>query len=81
MQYRQTKDVDWNIRGELKDGYLTGVPAEDERLSVLMDIRHELRRLNNVLACPNFLAIPSKLDCIVRNTTKPRRKRRRTIAT
>lgn len=40
--------------------------------ALLMDIRDELKRLNGVLHCPNFLAIPFKLDAIKRNTTKKR---------
>jgi hypothetical protein len=49
------------------------------QLATLMDIRDELQALNSVFQCPNFLAIPHKLDRIVKNTTKPRRKRARKI--
>lgn len=44
-------------------------------VAVLMDIRHELQRLNNVFQCANFLAIPAKLDRIDTNTRKKRRRR------
>lgn len=46
------------------------------KLAVLMDIRDELQRLNNLLRCTNFLAIPRKLDLIARKlpTLKRRRK-------
>jgi hypothetical protein len=45
------------------------------KLAVLMDIRDELKALNHVLHCVNFLAIPRKLDDIVRNTKKKPRKK------
>lgn len=48
---------------------------EHVRVELLMDIRDELQKLNAVLNCRNFLAIPSKLDKIERNTCKPKRKR------
>lgn len=43
-------------------------------LAVLMDIRDEMRRLNAVFACPNFLAVPHRLAAIEKNTRNPRRK-------
>jgi hypothetical protein len=48
-------------------------PYEQAQLSVLMDIREELKRLNNVLQCPNFIAVPTKLDQIAKNTRKRRK--------
>lgn len=39
-------------------------------IAVLMDIRDELQQLNGLLRCNNFLAIPSELRTIRRNTTK-----------
>ena len=50
-------------------------PPEYATLAVLQDIRDELRRLNATLECPRFLAIPTHLEAIGRNTRKPRRKR------
>lgn len=52
--------------------------TETAQLAVLMDIRDELQRLNDVLHCHNFLSIPFKLDAIKRNTAKPKGKRRTT---
>ncbi len=49
----------------------------DAQLAVLMDIRHELQRLNDLLHCPNFLSIPHKLDAIRCNTAKPRKPRKK----
>ena len=43
------------------------------KLSVLMDIRDELQVLNRVFQCPNFLAVPRKLDIIIKNTKKKKR--------
>ena len=47
------------------------------QLAVLMDIRDELQRLNELLHSPNFVGIPPMLDEIVINT----RPKRRTTAT
>jgi hypothetical protein len=44
-------------------------------LAVLMDIRDELKRINNVLNCSNCLAIPRKLDRIAANTAMPRKRK------
>lgn len=49
---------------------------EQVTVEVLQDIREELRTLNRLLRCPNFLAIPAKLDRISRNTAKPKRKKK-----
>jgi hypothetical protein len=48
-----------------------------ERVSIaaLYDIRDELKILNGILRCPNFLAIPRKLDRISKNTAKPRKRK------
>lgn len=45
-------------------------------LAVLMDLRDEMKRLNQLLHCSNFVAIPRKLDCIEQNTAKRKYKRR-----
>lgn len=70
--HAELRNIDWSIW--MQDN---GACAQDQVVLVLlMDIRHELQRLNNVLQCPNFIAVPSKLDAIVRNTTPKRRRRR-----
>jgi len=46
------------------------------QVALLMDIRSELRKLNGLLHCKNFIQIPGKLDRIGRNTAKPKRKRK-----
>jgi hypothetical protein len=70
----ETSNYEWHLkRAE------AGVYSWDHiQVSLLMDIRDELRSLNqrlNVLGCPNFLQIPRKLDCIKRNTAKRKRRR------
>lgn len=53
---------------------------EQVQVALLMDIRDELQRLNRVLQCPNFIAVPLKLDLIrqelreVRRNTKKRKR-------
>jgi hypothetical protein len=66
------KDSDWDLPDQPNTW-------EQIAVAVLMDIRDELsevRRRLSPLQCPNFLQIPYKLDTIVKNTTK-RRKRRK----
>lgn len=45
------------------------------KLSVLMDIRDELKRMNGVLNCPNFLEVPQILREIRKNTTPKKRRK------
>jgi len=60
------KDVKWSM------------PEVDSwpvaNLATLMDIRDELRALNQLLHCHRFTEIPWKLDAIVKNTAKPKSK-------
>lgn len=63
------KDVNWNCG----DGDRVA-STDHAQLAVLMDIRDELKKLNGVLHCPNFLSVPAKLDHIRRNTAKRRRR-------
>lgn len=44
------------------------------QIAVLMDLRDELQRLNRLLHCPNFIAIPRKLDAIHRKIPTQRRR-------
>lgn len=53
------KDVNWS---------LSDSPGIDgASLGVLMDIRDELKRLNNLLHCQNFINIPRELRGIRRD--------------
>jgi hypothetical protein len=56
------KDANWNLAEE-------GPGYEGAKLAVLMDIRDELKVLNKVFACSNFLEIPRVLRDI-RNMTQ-----------
>lgn len=46
-------------------------------IAVLMDIRDELQKLNRLLHCGNCVAIPHKLDRIIVNTNKQKRRRKK----
>lgn len=71
MINRRQKDAQWQLNLSA-----TGtVTTADAQLAVLMDVRDELKLLNALLRCDNFLAIPRKLDDIRRNTAKKRRKK------
>lgn len=62
------KDANWNLPDKLTDW-------KECELAVLMDIRDEMKKLNRLFECPNFLAIPATLREIKRNTARPRKKR------
>ena len=63
------KDKDWNLPVD-QDGNINAGHVE---IAVLMDIRDELKRLNELLHCRNFINIPVTLSKIERNTTKKRK--------
>lgn len=60
------------------DSSQTG-PIDAWQLVALHEILVELRRLNSLLHCHNFVAVPSKLERIARNTAKPRAPRKRKV--
>jgi hypothetical protein len=63
MPDTRRKDVHWCIEEPMS--------FEKATLAVLMDMRDELKAINRVLGCSNFLRIPWTIDAIVENT-KPR---------
>jgi len=66
---RLKRNIDWMVADQ--DG---SIPSwERVSIAVLMDIRSELRTLNRLLACPNFIGIPVTLRSIRKNTA-PKRK-------
>jgi len=69
---RNTKDFEWGLSPDSRGKY----SFDSANLSVLMDIRDELKRLNNLLHCHNFVSIPQILKGIRRNTTKKKRKKK-----
>ena len=64
------RGTEWNLFKQ-PDGY----NPDQVWLSVLMDIRRELQRLNALLSCPNALDIPHILRRIDKNTQKPIKKK------
>lgn len=69
---RRGKDIYWLAL----DKDFKSEKVEDASLCVLMDIRDELKKLNRVFECSNFLDIPRKLDRIDRNTKKAKRNKK-----
>jgi hypothetical protein len=65
------KDIEWTIYDDFGKTTWELVP-----IAVLMDIRDELKQLNRLLTCDNFITIPFKLDRIALNTAKRKRKKR-----
>lgn len=63
------RDWDWQLWQEDNGGF----GNDQVTHAILMDIRRELRRLNNVIQCTNFIRIPAVLDEIKRNTKKRKR--------
>ncbi len=49
---------------------------EQVGIAVLIDIRAELKELNSLLSCPNFLNIPRSLSSIDQKLTKPKRRKK-----
>lgn len=65
---RKFKDTEWTCEGP--NGRI--LSWEAAQTSVLMDLRDELKQLNRLLNCGNFLDIPNILRRIERNTRKRR---------
>jgi hypothetical protein len=67
--------MNWNLPdGKPLPSGVTEHCWESIHTALLMDLRDELKSLNRVLHCENFLRIPQKLDGIRRNTANKRRK-------
>jgi hypothetical protein len=66
---KRLKDNRWGISADASGHYA----YEGAQLAVLMDIRDELKELNGLLRCQNFLDIPHLLRTIKRNTMKRKR--------
>jgi hypothetical protein len=66
------RDVNWRITDQ-NGSTLTVAQYAAMQLAVSMDIRDELKRMNEILHCSRFIAIPSKLDSINRKLAKPRK--------
>lgn len=68
---KQRPDEDWNIVD-----HNNVITWEKVPIAVLMDIRAELQTLNRLLGCSNFVAVPTILRSIQRNTFKKKRTKR-----
>ena len=62
---RKFKDWEWDLG---KDGHIC--TWEEVSISVMMDVRDELKKLNALLHCSNFVAIPDMLRNIRRHTSR-----------
>jgi len=68
---KRFKDCAWDLPAD-PSGRISNWDAV--KVAVMMDIRDELKELNSLFRCQNFLNIPHKLDRICRNTSKPKTK-------
>ena len=64
------KNADWDIAASGTGSRV----IEGAILAVLMDLRDEMQRLNLLLHCPNFTAIPGKLERIARKLPTKRKR-------
>jgi hypothetical protein len=71
------KDKDWIVTDD-NTGARIGNWAQVQ-VALLMDLRDELKKLNALLHCHNFVEIPSILRKLERNTKKKRKKRAKVV--
>lgn len=65
VPYGPRSSAEWSIR--LNDD---GTISEEQlQIVLLMDIREELRKLNQLLGCSNFTQLPQVLRTVRANTT------------
>lgn len=66
---------EWNVLTHVSVNVDGSESADTDRImmATLCVIRDELKKLNALLHCHNFVAIPQKLDAIKRNTIKKRK--------
>lgn len=60
------KDANWTLNDPIQNWV-------EVQVSVLMDIRDELKSLNSILGCVNFLHVPETLRRIQENTRPNKR--------
>lgn len=72
MSDKRHKNGQWNLP-TAPDGRLES--WDYVKIAVLMDIRDELQRLNNLLYCANFTTLPFTLKQIEKNTRKRKPKK------
>lgn len=69
--YTELKGRSWNIWMN-DDG---SIPVEQLQVLLLQEVRDELKSMNSILHCTNFLDIPWILKQIKLNTNKPKTKK------
>lgn len=68
------KDSQWDLPEGVKgENGVTHHRWESIQTAVLMDIRDELKSINSILHCSNFLEIPRMLRALKRNTAQKRK--------
>jgi hypothetical protein len=75
MSYARLSSKDYGRDWNLWRNNDAPISIETIQCILLQEIRDELKRLNALLHCRNFTAIPSKLERIARNTKRPTRRR------
>jgi hypothetical protein len=74
---RKYRNTEWQTRNAFGIAH----SWDTAQVDVLMDIRDELQKLNRVFECGNFLRIPYTLECIQKNTKKPKKRKRLAVTT
>jgi hypothetical protein len=71
-------NFNWNLPEPTPstDGSWKHYSWESINAALLMDLRDELQRLNQLLQCPAFVGIPERLREIARNTTPKKRSKK-----
>ncbi len=72
------KDKNWNCGEENPDGSCASKDVDHAQLATLMDIRDELKELNRLFRCENFLSMPrnvNKLRSAVEGLRRDQRKK------
>lgn len=72
MRTGRFKDSDWALPRS-DSGHIDSWQLA--QIAVLMDIRDELKQLNRVFGCRNFLELPQIVRQIKANTAKSKRKK------
>jgi hypothetical protein len=67
--WRKHRNANWTVYRELGGR----VSHDDAELCVLLDIREELKRLNTLLHCENFMSLPDVMRGVRANTTTIKR--------
>ena len=57
----------------------TTIDVDQLQILLLMEVREQLKKLNGLLHCERFVGIPGKLERIVKNTSKPRKRKRKAV--